>query len=317
MDLILLEDTTIIDAATLQAAGINIAIAEVLIPIFFAFSVLYDMLLRALGSVDGDAPSYFSKRELVRVGALMAMAGPLYIAIFWPLSTVVHRIATVTEPSFAEVTTAKQDLIAPFSPNSATTATPDVPWWDTITDSVKKGVTIARNTIYLAFSAPLIAMILAVISTAVKLFALLLARIFFILGPLAVAFSMLPVFKDKLSQWFGVYLNCLFVPITLNGLDFLYYSTIHEALRGTTEINPLVDTVFQVVMIIVYCLSFWLTSFYVGSSSAGRVLSTAATAATSLVGYLAGSAATASRTIPASGGNIIEDASSVTSSQRS
>jgi len=47
----------------------------------------------------------------------------------------------------------------------------------------------------------------------------------------------------------------------------------------------------NISIIVMYCLSFWLTGKFVGSDSAGKVLSTAVSAATSAAGILAGKAA--------------------------
>ncbi len=310
MDALLFENTALIDASTLKAAGINILIAEALIPIFFSFSIVYDIVQRTLGTIDGERPSYFSKKELVRLMSIMLMAGPLYIAIFWPISTAVNKIAKVTEPTYSQVVSSKEEILEQFNPTPG--GTPDnapKAWWDVLLDEAKKGVSIGINAIVLANTAPIVAIILAVISTVIKLFATVLSKMFFIIGPLAIAFSMIPAFKDKLSAWFGVYLNCLFVPITINGMDYLYYSNIAEGLRGTEIINPMINTAFNIVIVICYCLAFWMTSFYVGSSGAGKVLSTAASAATTVagmaIGKLGGGGAAAMS--DSRGGNIVED----------
>jgi hypothetical protein len=318
MDLIWLENTDLIDLSTLKAAGWNILIAEALIPIFFAFSIIYDMAKRAIGTVDGQKPNYFSKMEFLRLGSLMLMAGPLYIAFFWPLSIITTKIAKVTEVRYEQVMSSKEDVFKEFEGLDTTQPTApeeELPWYDQLLEKAKQGVNIGVNALFMATTTPIIAMILAVISTVIKLFAIVMGKIFFVIGPLAIAFSMLPVFKDKMSSWFGVYLNCLFVPLTLNVLDYIYYSNIAEAFKGTEMINPVVHTCFNIVMIVCYCLAFWITSFYVGSPSAGKVLSTATTLATMAAGYagkLGNAGGTAAGLAGGSSqlGNMLEDASS-------
>lgn len=316
MDLIWLENTDLIDVSTLKVAGWNILIAEVLIPIFFAFSIIYDMAKRAIGSVDGERISYFSKKEFIRLASLMFMAGPLYIGFFWPLSTITQKIGKLTEVSYDQVITSKEDVFKQFQgleDKQGSTQQEELTWYDDLLNKAKQGINIGVNAMFMATTAPIIAMILAIISTVIKVFAIVLSKVFFVLGPLAIAFSMLPVFKDKLANWFGVYLNCLFVPLTLNVLDYIYYSNIAEAFKGTEMINPVVHTCFNIVMIVCYCLAFWITSFYVGSSSAGTVLSQAAGVATSVIQRSMGNVfgGTGSTGSIKKGGNAIEDSTSV------
>lgn len=317
MDLLWLENTDLIDVSTLKVAGWNILIAEVLIPIFFALSIIYDMAKRTIGSVDGERVSYFSKKEFIRLATLMFMAGPMYVGIFWPLSMVTQKIGKLTEVSYEQVITSKEDVFKQFEgleDKQGNMQQEELTWYDELLSKAKQGINIGVNALFMATTAPIIAMILAVISTVIKLFAIVLSKVFFVLGPLAIAFSMLPVFKDKLANWFGVYLNCLFVPLTLNVLDYIYYSNIAEAFKGTEMINPVVHTCFNIVMIVCYCLTFWITSFYAGSSSAGTVLSQAAGVATSVIQRSMGNILSGSGSAGSSkkGGNAIEDATSVT-----
>ena len=315
-------NTNIIDSTVVKVALRNIAIAEALIPIFFAFAIVYDMLLRQLKMIDGDRPSYFGAQEIARVVFLMLMAGPLYLGIFWPISVTVDKICKLTEPTVQSVIAGKEELSKNIGIKSAdkngTTTTPDgkvmqeVPTEDPKNVSMWDMITGAGNGMSFTqwFLEGISWFLISIIGVFMKLFAMILAKVMFAIGPLVVAFSIIPVFKDKLANWFGVYLNCLFVPLTVNVLDYIFYSNIAESLKGTGVSNPLIEITVLIVTIICYCLSFWLTSFYVGSSAAGRVLSTAASVGQAAVGKavgMFGGSGNGSSGGGASGGNIIED----------
>jgi hypothetical protein len=316
-------NTNIIDNTVFKAALRNIAIAEALIPVFFAFTIIYDMLLRQLKMIDGDRPSYFSAQEIARVLFLMFMAGPLYLGIFWPISVSVDKICKLTEPTAQSVLSGKAELSknigSKSSDKTGTTMTPDGNVMEEVPSEDPKGasmwdmITGAANGLFFTqwFLEGISWFLISIIGVFMKLFAMILAKVMFAIGPLVVAFSIIPAFKDKLSNWFGVYLNCLFVPLTVNVLDYIFYSNIAESLKGTGVSNPLIEITVLLVTIICYCLSFWLTSFYVGSSAAGRVLSTAASigqvAVGKAVGMFGGGGGGSAGGGTGSGGNIIED----------
>jgi len=94
-------------------------------------------------------------------------------------------------------------------------------------------------------------------------------------GPYAFAFSILPFLKDKIIEWFGVLLGIGFVFTTLNHLDhFSYYimGTIIEN-KDFSFIDRQLVTAVNCMMIILYLMSFWLTSKYVGKGDGGRFVS--------------------------------------------
>lgn len=332
-ELQLIYQSPTIDAATLKAAGKCIIIAEVLIPIFFGFAIVYDLIMRTAGMLDGDKPNYFSKKELIRLMGIMFVAGPLYLGIFWPLQRISFALSKATSASVADYGANKDSFINKIKeeatkdkkegspgedlngpPVAGTVPAPEAKAEDDISFS---DIFMGVVNIWLFLQNALLSLssiLITVVSIVVKLLAAVLSKVFFAIGPLAVAFSMLPIFKDKFGQWFGVYLNLLCVPITINILDFIFYGSVLEAMKGEGFMNPLMQIALYVAMIVCYCLTFWITSFFVGSSSAGRVLSTATTMATSAIGFLAGGAGGAMASGGSSGGskgNIFEDAASV------
>jgi TrbL/VirB6 plasmid conjugal transfer protein. len=116
-------------------------------------------------------------------------------------------------------------------------------------------------------------------------------KVLFCLGPLAFAFSILPPYKNQITIWFSTVLNTGFVFTTMNVLDAVFYQTMFYSsnviknsggIQGAS--NYYAVFAMNVTFIILYLMSFWLTSKYVGKGDAGRVLSKAAGVATAAVG---------------------------------
>jgi hypothetical protein len=110
-----------------------------------------------------------------------------------------------------------------------------------------------------------------------------------IVSPLAMAFSILPIFKDQVEKLLQVFFNVCFVGLTMNILDHMFFDSLFEKIIGALN-DPLAD-IFNYIMVaatcftivIFYLLSFWLTAKYVGSPGAAAIMSTAVTATTMAV----------------------------------
>jgi hypothetical protein len=104
-----------------------------------------------------------------------------------------------------------------------------------------------------------------------------LILVFFVMGPYALVFSILPTFESKLEQWFKTYFTLCFVPITFNIMDGVYYSLVNSVVQSNGVMAGVVGFVdillLSVCMIILYTLPFWITGKVVGSADAGRFLS--------------------------------------------
>ena len=122
--------------------------------------------------------------------------------------------------------------------------------------------------------------------------AITMIKVMYVIGPLSIAFSMIPAFQDKLSKWFGLWTNCLLVFTTMNIIDHVVYNVMLDSFYTDNhwEGNSPALTNFYLGVLIVYCLSFWLTAHFVGSESAGKVLSTGVAAATAAIGAIVGGA---------------------------
>lgn len=123
-----------------------------------------------------------------------------------------------------------------------------------------------------------------IISVVVQAIAVMVGKVLYVIGPLSITFSMLPMFKDRLGAWFRLWVNTQLVFLTIVVLD-----SIFVALFQTIGEYPIIGMpngilLFNIVMIILYALVFWLTSLYAGSDSSSKVLSTGVAAATALLG---------------------------------
>lgn len=132
-------------------------------------------------------------------------------------------------------------------------------------------------------------------------------RVLIIIGPLALAFSVLPAFKNTINTWAGTFLNIGFVFTTLNIIDALMIKSIglitNNPETTTPGISSLTALVTSVTYIILYLSSFWITSKFVGKGDGGTPITklvgmAAAAAAIAMTGGAAAAAGTAN------GGNV-------------
>lgn len=134
--------------------------------------------------------------------------------------------------------------------------------------------------------------VLAVISLVIGFIAKGVIAVLYIMGPLGIAVSILPWFREKIMEWLGTLLNVAFVFTTMNILDgvvILQMDTVMTCFQHSEIMSQGHILAMNISIIILYCMSFWLTSKFIGSDSAGRVLSTAVGAATSVASIMAGS----------------------------
>lgn len=166
------------------------------------------------------------------------------------------------------------------------------------------------NFVSLAIQA-LFTLFFSLIRSIITIIAGIMFKFFIIIGPLAFAFSILPVFQKQLSIWFGTLLNTGFTFMTLNILDMLTLGMFDFIMGGDhgSTINPGYVIAFDAVLLVVYASAFWLTSKFIGKGDAGRVLSKLVGAGTGAAMLMTGGAASLS-----SASNITNVASSAGSS---
>jgi hypothetical protein len=311
----------LIDEGVNDAIKITIAIGAILAPLFFIGNVVWNFAVTTLKNAGTRPTSMFDRMELIRAAVLWFILSAGYVPIFGSIASLGEQIGRLTVSNSEFVTDGKQKLVENYNSqlNKETEASkgangqkqpqasvqPDsgsVSFW-----SLLRG---GWNTVILSISGAAWAVLSMIVRAVVLMFAIILSKIFYVIGPIVIAFSILPVFKDKFSQWAGVYLNCLCVPFTLNLLDTIIFSVIGKAWTGEAYASPYSITIFGVCMTICYALSFWITSFYCGSSGAAKILSSAVTMATTAANYGmslgAGAKGSSAQPEPAAA-NIIED----------
>lgn len=139
-------------------------------------------------------------------------------------------------------------------------------------------------------------------------------KVLFCVGPLAFAFSILPPFKNQITIWFSTVLNTGFVFTTMNILDAIFYQTIFfsdNVIKNSQGVDGIINSNavlgMNVTFIVLYLMSFWLTSKFVGTGDAGRVLGKAAGLATAAVGGAMVAAGTASASNVANAAGTADD----------
>lgn len=143
---------------------------------------------------------------------------------------------------------------------------------------------IIQNIIKTAFAASS-GLINSVSMVVIKGIIAAMVSVLYLLGLLAIPFSVLPFFEDKLGTWFSRFCGVLGTYVTFNAVDFVTYSVFVEGVfsrtgEGVADASLIGAWALNISTIILNVLVFWLTSTWVGSAEGGKVLSTAATIGT-------------------------------------
>lgn len=317
-------DTGLLDEGVNDAVLKSIIVATILAPFFFFGNVVWNFATTTIKNV-GERPHLFNREELIRACILWFILSVGYVPIFGTFARIGEALGRYSISDSKVIADGKKAITDQYNNELKKEAeqSPDEPQEDakTPTDELSKDESISAwdivkggvNTFVLTMSGAIWGLLSVVIRSVVLMFAIIMAKLFYVIGPIVLAFSILPVFKDKLNQWVGVYLNCLCIPFTMNLLDTIVFSVVGKAYSGDSIADPVAITMFGICMTICYALSFWVTSFYCGSSGAAKVLSTAVAVGTAAVSsgmsMLAGGASAGGG---ASGGNIIEDTANST-----
>jgi hypothetical protein len=316
-------NTGLIDEGVSEALKTSIALGAILAPTFYLMNVVWNFSVTTLKNFGTRPTSMFDRMELIRASILWFILTVGYIPIFGTIVKLGDTLGRYSVPKSSVVADGKGMLSENYNnqlskesdaskdakgqqqqSGQESNASEPVTFWDLLRGG--------WNTLVLSISGAAWGLASVVVRSIVLMFAIILAKIFYVIGPVVIAFSILPVFKEKFSQWSGVFLNCLCVPFTMNLLDTIIFSVIGKAWTGEAYASPYSITIFGVCMTVCYALAFWITSFYCGSSGASKIMSTAVTAATqgaSMVLARASGASTSSEpaTAAAGGANIIED----------
>lgn len=249
-------------------------IAEVIAPIFFFMSLAYMFVTTWIKQ--GHRGKFMDSGELKRLIAVMILipAVPL-------LFTFIQQIGFVTAKAM------EMDAGDKFSAINQL--------WDTMNAAPEEEISLWSLTMGIIYK--LVAIVFVILSILlmyiVKFVIILFSGVFIqfciIVSPLAMAFSILPIFKDQVEKLLQVFFNACFVGLTMNILDDMFFKSLFQ--KVVLSLNEPSADIFNYIMIsstcftivIFYLLSFWLTAKYVGSPGAAAIMSTAVTATTMAV----------------------------------
>ncbi len=309
-----------------------VVVALALLPFFYALAFGWSYAKHTLSNVGGDKPKFFDRMDLIR-GAVLWFMVWTYQPIFGSIESLAHELIQKTEPANYQAWKANYGAITvqALSDDEGEEENPLTGDREESKNSEMSGATgtlkmvlgginnLAANIVNRFF-----VIIGYIVSTVVGGLSYLISKIFYIIGPLVIAFSVLPNFKDKLDKWFGVWLSVTLNLMVVNLLTTILIAVSMTEMEGIgTSIasgtsvgmngNSFGLLIFNAIVTVLYILSFWLTSFIVGTSDAGKVLSLAATGATSLAGKVAAKAspAPAAASAVASSGKVSSVADSL------
>lgn len=114
-----------------------------------------------------------------------------------------------------------------------------------------------------------------IIKLIVGILAVIIFKILLVLGPLALAVSIIPAYRGQADIWFGTLITTGVVLTTMHVIDCFTYgllSMIWESKDYSFEDGYIV-TATNTVMIVAYLMTFWITSKWIGKGDAGRFIS--------------------------------------------
>lgn len=123
-----------------------------------------------------------------------------------------------------------------------------------------------------------------IVSVVIQALAVMLGKVLYVIGPLTIMFSMLPFFKDRLPAWFTLWVNTQLVFVPLMILDSIFLGLYQVIAEMPLVGAPSPILLFNVVLIVLYMMAFWLTAKIAGNDAASKVLSTGVAAASMLLG---------------------------------
>jgi hypothetical protein len=267
----------------------QVYIAEGLAAMFFVIATCYNLVTNTIKS--------FGLRPLDigafgRTVVLMFLIGVYVPLVAFPIG-IINVITRLTEPSVADEQKLAQGIVASASENGLTgsldkeyTSDPDVDktqqesnaeaetsnLWDYL------GMALSPGALGMLLLDAIAVGIAGIIRFLMQSILASVAQILFILGPYALAVSILPIWQDKIGVWFNTLITIYFSFVVFNIMDgILLYNMgkdYDRLLAG--EFSTHQTLAMNLTILVLYLLPTWLAGKIVGSSDAGRVISMAA-----------------------------------------
>lgn len=294
----LLFDLESLTAGADDATLITVAIAAMLAPVIYTWEFTFNIGKNIIENA-GERPKFFDRTRLIS-GLLVWGLILFYIPVFSFFEYMVSLLVDMTAPeAYFDWKEAHAELISEVPGETTDLGDSDLreDGEEQEDDSsslidmmgglinVRMAIQEGFQSMAMTMTQSLFSLLGFLASIIVDGLSLVIGKVFYVIGPLALAFSISSAFKDKLNKWFGTWLLLLFNPLTTNVLNTilisLTYSQFSEAIDLDFTFKTGVGVVlFNLIIIICYILTFWITGFYVGSPEAGKILSTAGAMAT-------------------------------------
>lgn len=293
-----LNDTTL-DAFTLLAMDKMVGIASAMIGSFVILRLGWEYLKYSLNSVNDSSfvGKMFDMTEAARILTLVFVLS-LYSTLIGSFMGTFRMLNQATQVTDATAQQSQEVLnkygyynmtikktINSFGDEvlelgldedgvvaSGDTKTDDSSWWDNLTGWASDFfIADIINSIFYGITS----FIFYGMSSYVKI----ILKILIIIGPLAIAMSVL--WKEKMMSWFNAFLNTGLVFVVLNTLNYLvlnYLSADFHAFDGSASMADASNSIwksisFNVAIMGAYFSVFRLTALWAGQSLAGAIIS--------------------------------------------
>lgn len=149
-----------------------------------------------------------------------------------------------------------------------------------------------------------------IIKIIISIMAGILFQFMMVVGPLALAFSIIPVFRNQIDTWFGTLINTAFIGTTYNILDHFHNAMFIELGKDSSlfALDSTTMETMEFALLILYLMPFFLTSKFVGKGDGGRFVSKSLQLATiAAAGALGGAAGASAGSGGAEKGKAVKD----------
>jgi len=287
-------DSDVVNNSVDSLTAYIVTICSATIPLFYCIAWVWSYAKKSVLNL-GSKPEFFDKTELIR-GVLLWMLVMSYTVVFGAIEGLAFQIIEATEPSNYSAWKANHgaivvEVLNPSEETISTSSGEELAVNNDSSNFIPSPEEIAGTLVSYVF-----VLLGYIASTVVGGISYIASKIFYIIGPLAITFSILPPFKDKLDKWFGAWLNATMNLLTMNILTAVFIALSMESMEniGTAiasgEGAGIIGNgnfgmiMFNAFVVVLYILSFWFTSLVVGTSDSGKILSAGAGAATQMIG---------------------------------
>ena len=153
----------------------------------------------------------------------------------------------------------------------------EIGFWSFVWDSISS----VAGALWSSLTSALAAVLIVVVREGLAFVRVILLNFLFMVGPIAIALSVVPGFKDSAAMWLKGYIGVSLWEFTLRVLDFLIYRFNLIAYDQLFESDSsLAISAFQLVCVIMYLLTPTMTNYFIRVGAAGSFVGKASGVAT-------------------------------------